>query len=174
MSVLLLDRDGTLMVDVGYPNDPARVRLIPGAASSMRELARAGFRLAIVSNQSGLSRGLITYDQYRAVHEQFNQLFERASGQSIPAFYCLHGVDEGCDCRKPKPGLLTQALRELGLENQPVVMIGDKPSDVAAGIAIGAKTVWLSFGREYPANEPAPDFIAEDWTAAKNWLLMRG
>ena len=164
--------DGTLMEDVGYPNDPNAVRLIPGAATIIRELHdRFGFRPALVSNQSGVARGFISIEQYRAVHDRFIELFHQESGLTIPAFYCLHGVDDGCDCRKPKTGLLRQAVQELGMANRPAIMIGDKPSDVEAGAAFGATTIWLSFGREYPVDVPRPTFIAEQWNAVLKWLI---
>jgi histidinol-phosphate phosphatase family protein len=170
-TALLLDRDGTLIEDVGYPSDPARVRLMPGAAAAVKALTRLGFVPAVVSNQSGIARGLITPGQAAAVHSRFVELFAKASGLKLPCFYCPHGPDGGCDCRKPKPGLLTQATRALGLTGRPTVMIGDKPSDVAAGKAAGSVTVWLSFGRAYPAGEPQPDGVAADWSEAASTLL---
>lgn len=164
MSVaLLLDRDGTLMVDVGYPSDPRQVRLIPGAASAVRDLVRRGYKPAVVSNQSGLARGRITPKQAAAVHTRFVDLFRLASGVTLPCYYCPHGPDDGCDCRKPRHGLLVQAVSSLGLDGRPAVMVGDKPSDTVAGQAFGAATVWLSFGRDYPPGEPSPDFVERDW-----------
>jgi histidinol-phosphate phosphatase family protein len=160
---LLLDRDGTLMKDVGYPNDPDKVRLIPGAAAAIRELARHGFMPAVVSNQSGLARGRISPAQAAAVHQRFVELFLQESGLTLRCFYCPHGPDDGCECRKPRPGLLVDAVTSLGLEGLPAVMVGDKPSDVAAGQAIGATTVWFSFGDEYPNGEPSPDHAVSDW-----------
>jgi histidinol-phosphate phosphatase family protein len=170
-AALLLDRDGTLMADVGYPNDPAQVRLIPGAAAAVRDLARHGFVPAVVSNQSGIARRIITPAQATAVHDRFVDLFARASGLKLPCFYCPHGPADGCDCRKPQPGLLVRAMAALGLTGRPAVMVGDKPSDVAAGKAIGATTVWLAFGRDYPAGEPKPDFAVTDWTSVASTLL---
>ncbi|HEY2785238.1 MAG TPA: HAD-IIIA family hydrolase [Fimbriiglobus sp.] len=167
---LLLDRDGTLMDDVGYPNDPARVQLIPGAAAAVRDLARLGFVPAVVSNQSGLARRIVTPVQAVAVHDRFVELFAEASGLALPCFYCPHGPDDRCDCRKPKPGLLQQAVRSLELLGKPAVMIGDKPSDVAAGRAVGATTVWLAFGRKCSAGELPPDFTAETWDDCSAWL----
>src|SRR5262245_24958761 len=161
--VLLLDRDGTLMDDVGYPNDPARVRLIPGAATAVRDLVRVGFVPAVVSNQSGIARGFVTPAQAVAVHDRFVDLFARASGVALPCFYCPHDPDAWCTCRKPRPGLLYRAVAASGLTGRPAVMVGDKPSDVAAGKAFGATAVWLSFGRTYPAGEPTPDHVAKDW-----------
>lgn len=135
--LLLLDRDGTLMEDVGYPNDPEQVRLLPGAAEAVRRLAGLGFVPVVVSNQSGLARGRITPVQAAAVHDRFVTLFEAASGIRVPCFYCPHGPDDGCACRKPRPGLLRQAAADLGLTDRPGVMIGDKLADVAAGAAAG-------------------------------------
>ncbi|MFO0848578.1 MAG: HAD family hydrolase [Gemmataceae bacterium] len=137
LALLFLDRDGTLMTDVGYPNDPAQVRLLPGAAEAVRHLADRGFVPAVVSNQSGLARGLITPDQATAVHDRFVELFREASGLTLPCYYCPHGPDDGCDCRKPAPGLLLRAARELGMLGRPGVMVGDKPSDADAGRAAG-------------------------------------
>ena len=157
--LLLLDRDGTLMEDVGYPNDPAAVRLLPGAAAAVRAFADAGFLPAVVSNQSGLARGRISPQEAQAVHERFVALFAEASGLELPCYYCPHGPDDDCDCRKPKPGMLLAAARDL--DGTPAVMVGDKPSDVAAGRAAGAFTIWL--GHTYPPGEPPPDRIIPHW-----------
>jgi D-glycero-D-manno-heptose 1,7-bisphosphate phosphatase len=140
-AVLFLDRDGTLMEDVGYPNDPEQVRLVPGAMEAVRALAAVGFVPVVVSNQSGLARGLITPEQARAVHDRFVELFAAGSGVRLPCYYCPHGPDDGCDCRKPRPGLLRTAASELGLIGRPGVMVGDKPADVEAGIAAGYEAI---------------------------------
>jgi D-glycero-D-manno-heptose 1,7-bisphosphate phosphatase len=171
--LLLLDRDGTLMEDVGYPNDPDRVRLLPGAADAVRELAAAGFVPAVVSNQSGLARGLVTSAQAAAVHDRFVGLFADASGVRLPCFYCPHGPDDMCGCRKPKPGLLERAAEGLKLVGAPAVMVGDKAADVAAGRAFGALTVWLSHGRPPAADGPPADHAAADWADACRWVLAR-
>lgn len=151
--ILFLDRDGTLIADAGYPSDPARVEPLPGAADALRALVAAGFVPAVVSNQSGLARGLITPKQAAAVHARFVELFAAASGVALPAWYCPHGPVDGCPCRKPAPGLLLQAARELGLIGVPGVIVGDKPSDVAAGRAAGYDGIlftgdWPAVARE--------------------------
>ncbi len=162
--LLLLDRDGTLMDDVGYPNDPAAVRLIPGAANAVRELVGRGFVPAVVSNQSGLARGLISPELAVAVHARFVELFENESGVRLPCFYCPHGPADGCDCRKPQQGLLKQAAEALGMVGRPAVMVGDKPADVEAGKRFGAMTFFLRQSHVYPNQLPPPDFSASDWT----------
>lgn len=136
-AMLFLDRDGTLMEDVGYPNDAAQVRLIPGAAHAVRKLVAIGFVPVVVSNQSGLGRGLITQERADSVHNCFVERFEMASGVRLRCYYCPHVPEDDCACRKPKPGLLLRAVEELGMVGKPGLMIGDKDSDVMAGRAAG-------------------------------------
>ena len=146
----------------GYPRDPGPPAFPPGAAEALRELTRLGHPLAIVSNQSGVGRGLVTPAEADAVHRRFLELLRGEGVEVAGAYYCFHAPDAGCDCRKPRPGLLTRAIRDLGL-GAPRFMVGDKPSDVAAGARAGCTTVWLGRPGAYPANEPAPDFQAADW-----------
>jgi D-glycero-D-manno-heptose 1,7-bisphosphate phosphatase len=129
---LLLDRDGTLIVDVGYPRDPERVELLPGCAEALRELQQS-FALVIVSNQSGIGRGLIQPDEAVAVQARVIERFAAEGVRFAGAYLCPHAPEEDCECRKPAPGLLLQAARELGLELPRSVMIGDKHADVQAG-----------------------------------------
>jgi len=135
---LLVDRDGTLNVDVGYPRDPAQVEPLPGALGALRAL-QDRFALVIVSNQSGIGRGLITPAEARAVHARVVERFGQAGVAFAGAYYCPHDPGAGCACRKPAPGLLHDAARELGLDLAASVMVGDKPSDVAAGRAAGCQ-----------------------------------
>ena len=145
---LFLDRDGTLIVDVGYPRDPALVEPLPGAVEALREL-QASFSLVIISNQSGIARGLITEAEATAVHVRVIELFAAGSVTFAGSYYCPHGPDAGCRCRKPAPGLLHDAARELGLDLPGSIMIGDKSSDVEAGIAAGCATSLLFEGWEH-------------------------
>lgn len=165
LAMLFLDRDGTLIDDVGYPKDPADVRLIPGAADAVRELGGLGFVPAVVSNQSGLARGLVTPDQARAVHDRFVTLFEEASGVRVPCYYCPHGPDDGCDCRKPKTGLLRKAATDLEMVGRPGVLVGDKHSDVDAAHTAGYDAV-LMFN--FP-NPPPPRWAGRWWAATDDW-----
>ena len=141
---VFLDRDGTLIDDVGYISDPEDVRLVPGAADALRALRDAGFRLVVVSNQSGLGRGLITQERADAVHQRFVQELERAGAQIDAAYYCPHTPDEDCDCRKPLPGMLIDAARELDLDLERSFIVGNSDVDVAAGEAAGARAILLA------------------------------
>lgn len=176
--LLFLDRDGTLMEDVGYPRDPNEVRLLPGAVDGVRRLVSRGFVPVVVSNQSGLARGLITPAEAQAVHDRFVALFAAESGIMLPCFYCPHGPQDRCECRKPRPGLLRQAIAELNYPNSPGVMVGDKISDLEAAAALGFSAVWL---HPVQPRDPLsfPWARAEDWFAAVAileawWATQRG
>jgi histidinol-phosphate phosphatase family protein len=142
---LFLDRDGTLIVDVGYPRSADDVQLIPGAAEALRTLQNR-YALVVISNQSGIARGIITPEQAAAVHDRFTQLFAAEGVQFTGSYYCPHGPDDGCRCRKPAPGLLLDAARDLDLDLAASVMIGDKPSDLEAGRAAGCRASLLASG----------------------------
>lgn len=139
---LFLDRDGTLITDVGYPRDPALVEPLPGAVDALRELGRS-WKLVIVSNQSGIARGLITEAEAAAVHARVVEVFTQGGVTFAGTYYCPHAPDAGCRCRKPAPGLLLDAARDLGLELATSAMIGDKPSDLEAGRAAGVAQLVL-------------------------------
>jgi D,D-heptose 1,7-bisphosphate phosphatase len=138
-----LDRDGTIIFDEGYLADAARVRFLPGALDALRALRERGYRLVVVSNQSGVARGLITPAQHDEVHARFESLLRDAGVPLDAAYYCFHGPDDECECRKPKPGMLLRAAREHDLDLAASILIGDKTSDIAAGGAAGVSTTVL-------------------------------
>jgi D-glycero-D-manno-heptose 1,7-bisphosphate phosphatase len=163
---LFVDRDGTLITDVGYPRDPALVEPLAGAIDALREL-QGSFALVIVSNQSGIGRGLVTEAEARAVHDRVIAVFEGAGVRFAGAYYCPHAPDAGCACRKPAPGLLLDAARELDLHLASSVMIGDKASDVAAGRAAGCRHV-LRFGPQ--GDDVDGSQRCDDWNAVAQFL----
>ena len=174
---LLLDRDGTLIVDVGYPRDPERVELLPGAAEVLRELQQR-YALVIVSNQSGIGRGMIQPEEAAAVHQRVLARFAEEGVQFAGAYMCPHAPDEDCECRKPAPGMLLQAAAELGLALEASVMIGDKHADVQAGWSAGCRAA-VRFGpgcadREAAAAARAPGPVitaaCEDWPAVRRFV----
>jgi histidinol-phosphate phosphatase family protein len=134
---VLLDRDGTLVVDVPYNGDPARVVPMPGAREALERLRVAGVALAVVSNQSGVARGVVSPADVSAV----NQRIEEVLGPLGPWFVCPHGPDDGCGCRKPAPGMVLAAARALGVHPADCVLIGDTGADVDAAHAAGTRAV---------------------------------
>nr|BFE53669.1 hypothetical protein GCM10017745_70960 [Saccharothrix mutabilis subsp. capreolus] len=134
---VLFDRDGTLVRDVPYNGDPARVSLMPGAVETVRELRARGVKTGVVSNQSGIGRGLLTHEQVAAVNARVEELLGRFGTWQI----CPHHPDEGCGCRKPEPGLVIAACAALDVDPSRTVVIGDIGADVDAARAAGARSV---------------------------------
>jgi D-glycero-D-manno-heptose 1,7-bisphosphate phosphatase len=136
-SAVLFDRDGTLCIDVPYNGDRDRVIASPGAVQALDRLRAAGIPTAVISNQSGIARGRHTADQVDAVNERLAELI----GPLGPIFYCPHSADEGCRCRKPRPGLVLAAAAALGVDPRDCVVIGDIGADLAAAAAAGARGI---------------------------------
>jgi HAD superfamily hydrolase (TIGR01662 family) len=134
---VLFDRDGTLIEDVPYLADPQRVRPVPGARRTLNQLRRRGVAVGVVSNQSGVARGLIAVDELERVNARVDSLLGPFDTWQV----CPHAPDARCSCRKPEPGLVTAAARELGLTPHECLMIGDIGSDVDAALAAGARAV---------------------------------
>jgi D-glycero-D-manno-heptose 1,7-bisphosphate phosphatase len=134
---VLFDRDGTLVDDVPYNGDPDRVVLTPCAREAVDLLRARGIRLGIVSNQSGVGRGLLTEDDVRRVNERVTRLL----GPFDDIQYCPHRPDERCGCRKPAPGMVLAACAALGTVPASVVVIGDIGADVEAATAAGATPI---------------------------------
>jgi histidinol-phosphate phosphatase family protein len=134
---VLLDRDGTLIVDVPYNGDPARVVPVDGARAALDRLRAAGVALAVVSNQSGVARGVISAEDVAAVNRRVEELL----GPLGPWLVCVHGPDDACRCRKPAPGMITDAARRLGVRPEDCVVIGDTGADIEAALAAGARGV---------------------------------
>jgi histidinol-phosphate phosphatase family protein len=132
--LVLFDRDGTLVHDFPYNGDPDWIRPMPGVAEALDRLRAHGVRLGVISNQSGVARGLITREQVGAC---MARLVERL-GPFDTIGYCPHGPDDGCACRKPLPGLVQAACAELGVDPVRCAVIGDVLADVQAGEAAGA------------------------------------
>jgi D-glycero-D-manno-heptose 1,7-bisphosphate phosphatase len=163
---VFLDRDGTVIQDAGYPSRAEQVRLVPGAAEALRTLRDEGFLLAVVSNQSGIGRGLITPEEAAAVHERFVGELERRGVSLDAARYCPHKPDAGCLCRKPAPGLILDAARTLGVDPAKSFMVGNSASDVAAGRSAGCRTI--AIGAE---EETAADWTASSWAQVVEIVL---
>jgi histidinol-phosphate phosphatase family protein len=141
-----LDRDGTLIVERNYLDDPSGVELLPGVAEGLRELREIGMGLIVVTNQSGVGRGYFTRCQMDAVHARMNELLA-AEGASLDGIYvCPHVPEDSCECRKPRPGMLLRAAAEHEFALRDLVVIGDKTCDVELGKEIGALTIQVTTG----------------------------
>jgi D-glycero-D-manno-heptose 1,7-bisphosphate phosphatase len=160
---LFLDRDGTIIRDVGYPREPAQVELLPGVNEALRELAGRGFLLVLVSNQSGVGRGLVTPEEAERVHARVVERLAERGVRLDASYYCPHAPGDACRCRKPSPEMLLRAAERLGISRGESFMIGDKPSDVEAGLRAGCRTVLLAAGPQAGAFSSQPHYVAADW-----------
>lgn len=164
---VLLDRDGTLVVDVPYNGDPEKVVPVSGARAALDRLRSAGIPLAVVSNQSGVARGAITRDQVSAVNRRVEELL----GALGPWAVCPHGPKDGCACRKPAPGLVYRAAAELGVEPHRCAVIGDIGSDVEAARSAGARGVLVPTEKTRPKEIQAAPEVAGNLAEAVDLLL---
>ena len=164
---VLLDRDGTLVVDVPYNGDPHRVRPMPGAREALDRLRAAGVRMAVVSNQSGIARGLLTHADVDAVNRRIEELL----GPIGPWLVCPHGPDDGCACRKPAPGLVLRAAELLGVAPERCAVVGDIGADVQAARAAGARGVLVPTDRTLREEVRAAPEVARDLSGAVELLL---
>lgn len=172
---VFLDRDGTLIEDRDYLADPGRVVLIPGTVGALTELRAAGYALVIVTNQSGIARGLYTESEYEAVTARLKRILQEA-GVTIDAIYhCPHhpDVDGPCPCRKPGTGMHEQAARELGLDLAASWYVGDKLSDVLPAEALGGRGILVrtGYGRDEEPGLPSGAVAAADLAAAARHVL---
>ncbi|WP_346116591.1 HAD-IIIA family hydrolase [Micromonospora coerulea] len=166
---VLLDRDGTLIEDVPYNGDPEKVRPVPGARESLDRLRAAGLRLAVVTNQSGLARGLFTHDELRRVNARVEELLGPFDAWQV----CPHGERDGCACRKPAPGLVHAAARALGTRPTRCVMVGDIGADMTAAAAAGATGIMVPTPATRMAEVAAAPTVADDLPAAVARILDR-
>ncbi len=180
---VFLDRDGTLVREVEYMRSPSQLRLLPGAAEAIRRLNEAGFAVVVTTNQSGVARGLLTEADVHAIHAVLGQRLVRHRAKLDAIYYCPHHPEVGegryrrrCRCRKPSPGMLLRAARELELNLDRSFAVGDSERDLQAGRRAGCRTVLVrtGYGRRTEASagdEVDADHIAGDLLDAAGWIL---
>lgn len=182
---IFLDKDGTLIEDVPYNVDPARIKLLPGSLEGLEQWHQAGYKLVVISNQSGVARGLFPETALVGVRQHLETLLAPAGVPLAGFFYCPHlpegeatikayGVD--CDCRKPAPGLIRQAARALNLDLAGSWFVGDILNDVEAGNRAGCRTILLDNGHETEWQKGEfrqPDFVAKDLQEAASITLFQ-
>ena len=181
---VFLDKDGTLVEDVPYNVDPDRIRLTPRAEAGLGMLHRGGFRLEVITNQSGVARGMFSEEALGAVERELRRLLIREGVPLAGFYYCPHHPESSdrrfavaCSCRKPQPGLLRQAAADLGIDLAASWMIGDILDDMEAGRAAGCGTILLDNGNEtewHLSPQRMPDMLAVDLQQAASMILSGG
>jgi histidinol-phosphate phosphatase family protein len=159
---VFLDRDGTLVADPGYVHRLEDYRLLPGTAAALLRLGEAGFRLAIVTNQSGIGRGFFSQRDFERFQERLLTELAAAGVVIEATYFCPHSPDAGCDCRKPAPGLLERAARELGADVAASWVIGDGERDVEMGRRAGCAGALRIGDAGIPDLEAAVERVLEE------------
>jgi D-glycero-D-manno-heptose 1,7-bisphosphate phosphatase len=170
--VLVLDRDGTIVIDRGYADDAASLEFVPGAAEGLRSFHAGGYRLLVITNQSGVGRGLFPLERVHQMNARLEVMVREAGARLERIYFCPHAPGVGCACRKPALGLLAQAAAELRFDPARAVVIGDKQSDIEFGRRAGATTILIAAEKPSPAARFQPDFVASDLLAAAHELMQ--
>jgi D-glycero-D-manno-heptose 1,7-bisphosphate phosphatase len=184
---VFLDRDGTVAEEVGYVNHASRIRLLPGSAAAVRQVREAGFLAVVVTNQAGVARDYFEEFVVQQANQRLMELLEQEGATLDGIYYCPHHPREGvppyrqdCQCRKPRAGMLLQAAEDLGIDLTRSYMVGDGLVDVGAARAAGAVPVLVltGYGRGHLEHRRSrwtmePEHIAEDLSAAVQWILGR-
>ena len=175
--LIILDRDGVINHDSeAFIKNEDEWRPIPGSLEAIAALTKAGFTLAIASNQSGIARGLFDQAALDAMHAKMLGLVHEAGGHISRIVFCPHGPNEGCDCRKPKPGMLLQLARHFATSLQGVPVIGDSLRDLEAAAAVGARPILVRSGKGRKTEAALPERFAgvavyDDLAAAARALI---
>ncbi|HWW21497.1 MAG TPA: HAD family hydrolase [Steroidobacteraceae bacterium] len=169
---VILDRDGTMVVDRQYLSDPDGLMFLPGAAEGLRSIYEQGYRLIVITNQSGVGRGMFSIQTVRQMNVRLMEMVRQAGARLEGVYYCPHRPEEHCSCRKPGTQLMRDAASELGFEPRRAIVIGDKISDVEFGRQSGATTMLIA---PDPASAQArsahPDYAVRDLREAATILL---
>jgi D-glycero-D-manno-heptose 1,7-bisphosphate phosphatase len=180
---VFLDRDGTIVREVDYLRSPEQLRLLPRAAAAIKRLNEAGFAVVVTTNQAGIARGILTEADLALVNDLLRRRLARQGARLDAIYFCPHHPEVGppeyrkqCECRKPGPGMLLCAAKDLGVDLTRSFAVGDTTRDLLAGRAAGCRAVLVrtGYGRETEAKErdnlPA-DFVADDLAGAVEWIV---
>jgi D-glycero-D-manno-heptose 1,7-bisphosphate phosphatase len=184
---VFLDRDGTVNEEVGYLTDVDKLRLIPGAGAAIKRLNEAGFKVVLVTNQSGVARGYFPEALVHEAHDRLFELLQREGARIDAVYYCPHHPTAGnspytreCECRKPGTGLIDSAVKDLDIDVGSSYMVGDKWSDVELGQRAGVRDILVmsGYGSDEPGNKrpkhvKEPNYIARNLEDAAEWIVSR-
>lgn len=175
---VFLDRDGTTNRDTGYIKTPDELQIFPGAVEAVARLKQAGARVVMITNQSGVGRGLFSTDTLGAIHARLRAVFEAGGAPFDGLYYCPHHPDDGCACRKPGTAMVERAVADLGLDLSRAYVVGDQRRDIDLARRIGAKGILVTTGptstqalEELRQEGAAPDYVATDLGQAVTWLF---
>ena len=168
---VFVDRDGTIIHDSDYCSDPSQVRAFDGAADALRRLKNAGFKIIVITNQSGIGRGFFTEKQYRAVEAEVAR--QLGNGLIDATYFCPDAPGKPSKCRKPEPGMVLQGAKEHDVDLSQSYLIGDKEVDAECAHNAGTRAIRVRTGFDKSTEASCADWVAEDLPAAAN-LILKG
>jgi heptosyltransferase-2 len=175
---VFLDRDGTLNYDPGYLKIAADLKLLAGVGPALARLKGGGAKLVVVTNQSGVGRGIVTLKDLEAIHARLEGLLEQEGAALDAIYFCPHHPDDGCRCRKPNVGMVERAVSELQLDLRRSYLIGDHARDIQLANRVGAKAILLTAApvdaqalETLKTKQAMPDAMAKSMTEAVDWIL---
>lgn len=174
---VILDRDGTLIKECHYLSDPEQVELLPNAVTGLRALSDHGFKLVVVTNQSAVGRGYFNLERLASIHQRLESLLEQEAIVLDGIYFCPHIPADACECRKPRTGMLIQAMSDLNLSLSESFMVGDKQCDIEAGQRVGASTCLVRTGYgvktelELQKLGMQPDYVANNLMQVATFCL---
>ncbi|MFC1989493.1 D-glycero-alpha-D-manno-heptose-1,7-bisphosphate 7-phosphatase [Chloroflexota bacterium] len=179
---VFLDRDGTIIEDIGYPHERSKIKFLPGASKAVRLLNENGFKVIIITNQAGVARGYFTEETVKEINRYIQESLAKERAIIDMIYYCPHHIEgvveeyrKECYCRKPNPGMIEQAAHEFGINLENSFVIGDKNSDIEAGRRAGCKTILLT-AENLSTNDKETavmsDYTAPDLYEAVKWLAQ--
>jgi D-glycero-D-manno-heptose 1,7-bisphosphate phosphatase len=166
---VVLDRDGTVIVERHYLSDPNQVQLLSGTALGLRRLRELGLGLVLVTNQSAIGRGFFDHQRLQSIHSRLGELLEAERVHLDGIYFCPHTPEDECACRKPQPGMIEAAAEELDFDPRQSFVIGDNECDMELGRRVGATTILVrtGYGAKVAAEaEAKPDYIVNDLAEA--------
>lgn len=168
--VIILDRDGTVVFDRHYLGDPEGLEFLPAAVTGLRKLHTMGCRFIIITNQSGIGRGILTLEQVKRVNAGLEMMMDTIGAPVTDTYFCPHAPDANCDCRKPATKLLLRAAAEHDFDPAQCIVIGDKPSDIEMGKNVGAKTILITTSEFTHGIDSRADIVVHDLNEAAQWI----
>jgi len=169
---IFLDRDGTMAIDVVYCSRPEDFKLFPLAARAVKLLNDHGYKVIVVTNQSGVARGYFTEDMLEKIHQKMQEDLAKEGAIVDGIYHCPHHPDDKCKCRKPEPEMVLRAVSEHDIDLQRSFVVGDKQMDVQLGKRVGCRTVLIAPDAGGDEARPfSPDYVAPDLYQAAQWII---
>jgi D-glycero-D-manno-heptose 1,7-bisphosphate phosphatase len=175
MKIVLMDRDGTLIIP---PEDrrvdpPEKIKLFPDTIEALKLLADNDYKIIVITNQSGISEGRFSHEEYAKINEHFKQMLAPSGIEVLKVYTCPHRRADNCDCRKPKPTMILQAAKEFGFDVNDCYMVGDRQDDIDIAKNAGCRSILVKTG-DFPVVGNDADYVAENLSETVKLIIGRG